>query len=206
MRTLILLALIPFPAFAADWLCGQEASQRRGSSILACGIGTGSDENEARSKAFDAAKTEFGKVCQSSDDCRGHEITVEPARTSCEMTDGKMTCHRLLTFTIGKKGDREISAKEKTERLEPFYYESIAALPKIRKGMTKAELLEAVGAPEEVTEDTYQGGTYHLTEFHYKGNLCVGKSSLHRGCYVYLSGKIVLKYSGIDPKFTEDLK
>ncbi len=40
---------------------------------LACGVAESTDENEARTKAFENARAEFIRVCRSSDDCKGHE-------------------------------------------------------------------------------------------------------------------------------------
>lgn len=241
MRTaLALVCLVCSPLLATDWLCTEEASQRTGSLIRACGIGQGADENEARLKAFDAAKTEFGKVCEASDDCKGHQVSVEPARTACEKTPAGVKCYRLIVFTIGEAGGSPAqtmpgvvvhsidgvpvtSSPDKAETFAPFTYGQIAKLPKIRKGMTKAALLKAVGAPVRVDNwaqdydcsglpaGAFPVGRPHPhkgLELQYQGELCKpsDKSFHAHTCAVHIENGRVFDYQDIDFRFTEDLK
>lgn len=84
-----------------QWLCTEEASQRSGDVISSCGIGESESEGEARSMAFDNAKAEFARICETSSDCVGHEISTHPKRTSCEQKNGKYKCYRLVQYAIG---------------------------------------------------------------------------------------------------------
>ena len=105
--------LFAFASVASEsWLCTEEASQRRGDQILSCGIGKGSDENEARKNAFENSKAEFDRICSRSTDCRGHTVSIEPRRTSCvEKAGSGFICHRLLAFTLGNKYGEIASTK-----------------------------------------------------------------------------------------------
>lgn len=208
-------------AFAADpiWLCREESSQRQENAIKACGIGTGKDENAARLNAFDNSKTEFLRICKSSDDCRDHEITIEPKRTSCEQEDGGYKCYRLIVFTIAaavrgsglggaaesdqKVGGRvrsQLTMKDKPDVFQPFVYESIKDNPKVRRGMTKKEFLAAFGAPSSVSDSTSYGEQRTLQMF-YRGKMCV-----YTSCYVIVLGDRVTAYSDFKPIYSEDLK
>lgn len=71
LKKIYLILLFPIYAVAAEqWICVEASSQKQGKVISACGIGMGKNENEARLNAFDNAKTEFQRVCLSSDDCK----------------------------------------------------------------------------------------------------------------------------------------
>lgn len=83
-----------------DWLCKDEASQRIGNVIKACGIGMGTDEARARSESFEQARFEFSKICNASDDCHWHKVSVIPGRTTCEKADDVYTCYRLVNFMV----------------------------------------------------------------------------------------------------------
>ena len=96
--------LIGFPCFGKEtWLCTEESSQLINGTIQACGVASGRDENEARSRAFDNAKAEFDKVCNASDSCRGHIIDADPKRTTCEPQKEGFKCYRAVEFQIGKR-------------------------------------------------------------------------------------------------------
>lgn len=192
-------------AFAKEqWICTEQSSQRDGNVIAACGIGSGQDENEARLSAFDNSKSEFKRVCDASDDCKGRAISAEPQRTTCEKNGTSFKCYRMITFTIGeriKDQDRAVSSGDAKESMQPFSYDEISSLPKVRKGMTKKELLQSIGAPRSVDQEmaSFGGGV----AFHYKGKMCVYESSL---CHIYLKNDRVDKYYDIKPVYTEDLK
>jgi hypothetical protein len=98
---LVLIVLSSPTARAADsWACTEGvATLRKGDAILACGIGLGSTEPEARLKALDYAKAEFDRVCSMSSDCRGREVTLIPGRNACEtLAEGQVRCYRGMTF------------------------------------------------------------------------------------------------------------
>ncbi len=108
MKTIMFLIYMNFLGIAVlfaqncradDWLCTEEASQRDGNVIKACGVGLGFDENGARYQALENAKIEFDKVCNASSDCKGHEVVAEPTRTECR--EGELfKCYRLIQFKI----------------------------------------------------------------------------------------------------------
>lgn len=97
-----MLLMSPTCAHAAsDWLCTEEAAQRRGDTIIVCGIGLGSTEAQARDDATEKAKAEFGSICEQSSDCRGHETIVSPMRNTCDPTnDGWFRCYRGFEYQI----------------------------------------------------------------------------------------------------------
>jgi hypothetical protein len=89
-------------AFSADWICREAASVRQGDTILACGIGLGKSEADARIDALKQAKREFEEICRASSDCRGHELTLDPLRNDCE-SDPKSgyKCYRGIRVALG---------------------------------------------------------------------------------------------------------
>jgi hypothetical protein len=156
---------IPY-VYPSDWFCTQESSQRVGDEIHTCGVATGIDLNTARTKAFDNAKEEFSKICESSSDCAGRTITLTPMRTECySLAPEVYRCHRMLAFIVsdaqnvvkGCKGDECPYPKDSPK--------------KIKIGMSKDELLRLYGNPTEV---------YHILTFEdrklqymYSGEYCV---------------------------------
>lgn len=88
-------------ARASDWLCEEAASVRRGTEILACGVGEGPTEDVARKKALVAAQLEFLELCGSSDDCKNHKSISSPLRTTCStLPSGQVRCYRGLSYQI----------------------------------------------------------------------------------------------------------
>lgn len=196
--------------WAADWLCQEEASQRHGNEIYACGIGAGKDENDARLDAFDNAKKEFERICQISDDCKGRMISVRPQRTACEQKPKNYSCHRLVVFEIQERGAASIGSRNVTsapaldeakEDFKPFKYQEIAHLPKLKRGMTKAQVLKIFGKPKNASPLLYGGHS-----FMFKGRMCMDGSE-HALCSVDFSpaGR-VSDYSHVNMDYTEDLK
>jgi len=207
---------------ATGWLCEEESSQRRGNTISACGIGVGRDENLARLMAFDNAKVEFSKVCGASDDCKGHRISVEPARTACDRDGKNYKCYRLIIFTIGSLAERaikplattlsapkhapqkspdvsEVTLQDTPDSFEPFTYEQIESLPKAKKGMTKKDVLKMFGSPKTVGE---WGNSKKV--FFYNGKMC---EHPEQGCAVFFDDKGHLhSVSDFHFRYTEDLK
>lgn len=165
MKTLLILLLLSTTAHATEWLCTEEASQREGANILACGIGTGSDENTARLNAFDSAKAEFTKVCSGSDDCNNKQVSILPKRTSCEQTtNGSYKCYRLVTFNIGS-GISIINTTtyaDSPDSFKPFIYDK--SVTQVKVGMLKAQVLQIFGLPYAI--DTVSPGRFSL---HYSG-------------------------------------
>jgi len=84
----------------ADWLCTEEASQLRGDSVIACGVGLGPTEAMARQDALEKAKQEFEGICEQSYHCRGHETKVEPLRNSCSPNPKGYECVRGFRYEI----------------------------------------------------------------------------------------------------------
>lgn len=200
MKKLLGLLLLAQPTLADAWLCTEASSQRRGSSVYSCGVGIGKDENAARLNAFDNAKSEFKRICSASDDCKGHNITVSPERTSCDKNSDSYKCYRLIVFTIGEPSKNKDSAiaQEAPEKFEAFRAESIANLPKVKKGMTKKELFEAFGKPDSMGE--YWTDSYNA---HYHGDVCESKWT---PCSVSITKGRVDSYSNINVIYTTDLE
>lgn len=86
-----------------SWLCTTESSQVQGDKVLACGVGTGRDEESARNKALQSAKHEFSQLCQLSTNCSGKAVGIDPKRTTCDEKDGIYKCYRLIVFTVSEK-------------------------------------------------------------------------------------------------------
>lgn len=198
-------------ANAEDWLCKNESSQLVDGALQACGIGEGKDENEARAKAFENARAEFIRVCDASDTCKGRLVSVEPKRTTCEMQAKGNRCYRMVVFNVGSELVNDVAAKkakdgtasvqrievhDKREVFAPFVYESIADLPKVKAGMTKAELLSQFGAPIDVSK-----GFDGKDSWMFKGPMC-----MFDYCNVFVRNGRVTDYSKFKPVYTEDLK
>ncbi len=90
-----------------QWFCTDDQAQRSGNTFSICGVGTASVEGEARTAALHNAIHEFQVMCDLSSDCKGHKVSVEPKRSTCQHTklsDGyfahAMTCYRLFVFSI----------------------------------------------------------------------------------------------------------
>jgi thiamine pyrophosphokinase len=202
MRYLMLGLLISSHLVAADWLCTEEASQRKGNSIYACGIGEGSDEGAARLTAFDAAKIEFSKICSASDDCKMHRIAVSPERTACEKSFGRFKCYRLIVFAIGEEVELKDGAKtvpttlkdDKPDSFEAFDPNINASSPKVRIGMTKAQVLQAFGKPWTVDGDLIM----------FKGPMC-SDTAIGNTCAVRIENGRVNNIVGFDFKYTDAL-
>jgi hypothetical protein len=111
--TLILLSFLTIsPALASGWYCQEVASSwlEQGVTLQSCGIGYGSDENEARLDAFNNAKKEFENVCNKDTNCANNVVNIDPQRTSCDRKDDKVICHRLVNYHITKIKRQESSA------------------------------------------------------------------------------------------------
>ncbi len=143
----VIMALLSNAAAGEDWLCTEEASQRRGNTINACGVATATTEAAARLQAFYNARAEFEAVCEG---CTA--AYVEPRRTQCEALDDGHRCYRLIAFEV---------AELKTAPV---------ATPTLRLGISQPTLVRLVGQPYEVSPLIF--GAYQLL---YKGAMCSGE-------------------------------
>lgn len=169
MKTLaaVIVSLIAINSKASEWFCENQASERHGDTITACGIASAVSEQDARNKAFDAAKIEFDKICNSDTSCKHHEIGVVPKRTECQVTESSenvklIRCVRAVQFSIGESN---VPAKKAVASGDSGDFI-------IKKGMTKAEVVEILGEPDEVLDS---GQWYYGDRPYCKGN-AIGKS------------------------------
>lgn len=197
-----------------DWLCSEEASQRRGNTILSCGVASGADENEARSKAFDNAKAEFGRVCHNSSDCRGHLVRLNPTRTVCRYGAAMdFKCYRLVAFEIGDIDPNPmpqaepqvlVAATEQPKVDSP--QRNAGGNPKVKVGMTKQQVLASLGTPDSVAEgsgyfDDNDDNLKHEVVFVYSGTYC----AYDRVCLVTLKNSLVERSSDFKLIYTDAL-
>lgn len=102
---------------ADNWLCTEEGSLKQGSSILACGTGTGLTEEYAREQSLITAKNEFEQICNSSADCKNHKVVMDPKRMTCSQVLNQYKCYRLIVYTIGDKLPPLIDQTPRTDML-----------------------------------------------------------------------------------------
>lgn len=104
MKTWIVsfMVFLPLTAFAKDgWVCEEEASVKDGEVYSVCGIGESMEEGYARTRALQAAFTEFDLICGASSDCHHRPNYVVPKRTTCERSkQGLWKCYRLIEVTL----------------------------------------------------------------------------------------------------------
>lgn len=222
-KSFFLIFFLPILVNANEqWICTEASSQRQGNDILACGIGLGKTENDARLNAFDNAKTEFQRICSSSDDCKNHSITAEPKRTTCDADkNGKIKCYRMIDFTIGSKvsssnNTQVQNLKDQPEKFEPFSYEQTLSYPKVSRGMLKKDLLDKFGIAESVNDVSGNGSGLEII---FKGKMCLrddnycsvyGEDSKeclnHTLCSVFVKNGKVIGWTKFKPVYTVDLK
>lgn len=195
MKTFILIGLLLSCTAEAKFFC---ETTRTGIEIQSCGYGQGADENRAREKAFDAARSEFNKICESSADCKMREVIVMPSRSECEKTETGIECTRAITFILQKQiREKPITSGEK---FDSFVYEE-SSKPKIGKGMSKSDLLTNYGKPDSVREE------FGVQVFQYHGELCEQKSnSTLVSCTVKLEDGVVVGWVRVDNQYTKDLQ
>ena len=185
---LILTSFVSLSVYASeDWFCTSQSSKVEGESVKACGVGIGKDENEARLKAFDAAKDEFLRVCAASDGCRDRSTSIEPERTSCAKDATGFKCYRMVRFALGEKS----AAKQGL----------VATARKVRVGMSKADLIATFGAPYSIEHGMNLGSGEYLQAF-YKGQSCETADS---SCYVIIKDGKVQSYAHFKPEMTDDI-
>ncbi len=190
------------PSRGQDWLCKEASSEKRGDSILSCGVGLGKNEADARSSAFNNAKAEFDRVCQISADCAGRTFTVDPRRTSCEQGGNRgIKCYRLVVFNLG--GPRQTKKASINRQVTSFGVESAGGYtptvgPKVKHGMSKHELLVAFGRPESVV---HLSNRPSVLEFNFNGRMCLDSSR----CYVLIEDNKVIYFDQFKPELTDYL-
>lgn len=176
----------PVGVFSTDggWLCDEEASQRSGPVIKACGIGKAPTESDARLNALESAKNEFDKLCQASDDCADHKVVLDPRRTVCKPTNNGFVCHRLVNFAIQPHLQNRLQRSRARSEASP--YPLSRSKTKLAKGMSKREVMGILGRPVQVAEFS---GTLSWI---YQGAAC----AMHMACSVDFGrdGKV----SGLD--------
>lgn len=179
-------------AHADDWLCKSQASIERGGSLYSCGVATAPTEDAARARAFQNAQAEFASVCRATDGCAGKSFLVHPERTECDKTSDGIKCYRLVIYTPENAtgGAPQGTKPYRADREKPAL---------VAKRMTKAQVLENLGAPYQVLE--YDEGAYGLA---YTGPMCTFSSSL---CWVtFGADDRVTRMTGIKPTYTDALK
>lgn len=167
---LILLALLSFipQAYADDWLCRSESSQRRDNVILACGLGVSPSEAEARKIALDRAKEEFKSLCEDDEDCQERAVLVAPERTECTLADGLYRCYRLLSFTYSE----DVAASDGT------------------LGQSFEVFTKALGSPRSVIQHLSIDGSRRWTQVLYQGNVCTDPL---RSCYLVVENDQIVE-------------
>jgi hypothetical protein len=121
MKILLILLFAQTAQASDSWLCKEASSKRVGSDLYSCGVAQSETENEARTEAFQNAQREFEMVCNISQDCKGHQVSIEPKRMTCDQSkDGSYKCYRLIVFTIleDMKSDPELVQDERAREHE----------------------------------------------------------------------------------------
>lgn len=183
--------LVSHLAHADDWLCKSQATERVGNSFHSCGVARAADENDARLAAFENAKKEFSAICQASDDCTGRFVLVNPGRTDCAPDGTGVKCYRAVVFSV------EGEVKSPSGRIEPYRGKK-PSTPAIAKGMTKAQLLEKFGTPQQIIENNI--GDWHSLHLIYRGPMCVYPGL---PCSVIAEHGVVKSYSDVKPEYTD---
>jgi len=130
-----------------DWYCKEVSTERQGNLFKTCGVGVAIEEGEARVRALENARKEFVSVCQLSADCKDKPIIAEPQRTSCEKSEGKYHCYRLVNFQISSKGSPLLPAAESNALIDDTR-KLLNPDPKL-EGDDKVAEEEVVKAPPE---------------------------------------------------------
>lgn len=191
MITLLIGLLLNTAQAKEQWFCTEASSKVIENQVHACGTAEAATEDEARAKAFDSAKEEYEKICDTSEACRGHEVAIDPRRTTCDSVKGKWKCFRLIVFDIKSK----IANK------------ALSVAGKIKRGMTKEALLRAIGYPHSFTKGTKlivdggPGKLEHYTQlFYHDQNVCS-----YSTCYVILTeGKVTDYYDIVTSLVAKD--
>jgi hypothetical protein len=185
--TLVFLFLGVSQAHA--WFCDEVSSLRREQSKGVwdvCGRAHHADEAQARAAALENAVQEFLVVCMNSADCRDYERNILPGRTECKKQEAAMTCTRLVTFTVTtEKRTRPIFLPEKSGET--------AEQPRIKKGMSKQDVLETIGKP-----DFYVAADNGHLIFNF-----INPEMCEQRCAVLFKDDRVLSFSGFRIEYTD---
>lgn len=191
---MLLFTYLSAPTFAEEeWFCTGQSSQRIGDEIQACGVATGKDENIARMKAFNNAKAEFKQICDESEDCKDHNVRIEPKRTTCEKEQDSYKCYRLISFIIVSP-KYKINVAEVQPKLDDI---ETPDLPQVKKGMSKKAVLEAFGTPLQVNPAMWDP---EIMEFMYEGKMCQ-----YMFCYIKIKNNRVVGHQDLKPTYTDVL-
>ena len=212
------LFFTPLAVAKDNWFCTEESSAIVDGAIQACGIGTGKDEAEARTKALDNAQIEFNKLCKASADCKDHEVVVDPNhRTTCEPSKEGYKCYRMLAFKVTAqkmRAENKVEAKHTAvdspvSRTVPTSIsgnqgvKSFNGKPKLKKGMSKRALIAEFGAPFKIDNDPIES---NAKWFWYSGNMCVSSYAGDTSpCIVNVKNQKVESWSDFNPTYTSDL-
>lgn len=186
---ILISSIVSHSARADQWLCKEEASQRRGSTITACGIGYGLTEQQARESAFEASKQEFNNICAASSDCYSKQVVVNPKRTDCALDGNNYVCYRLVDYTMVSGA---VTGKEASKGFLPR--------GKIAIGMTKQQVLAVFGTPKSVNKDMFDGG---YTVVYVNDNFCNSGFSYIKSCLVHIVNNRVDNYTDFKPQYIE---
>lgn len=103
MKYLILLFLSQI-AQADDWFCKTQHAKKEGNIYWVCGTGMGLQfsPETGRFSAFSDAQRNFEALCNSSNDCKGHKININPKRTECVPDPNSYieTCYQMVEVTV----------------------------------------------------------------------------------------------------------
>jgi len=140
------LLLFSFASSANDsWACVEMSSQRTQDGILACGIGTAPTEQVAREEAFRRALNEFHLVCDSSSDCKGHMVEIDPKRTSCKREKLGFKCFRAVQFVIKDLEGTKLPFTEKESPSDAKIMARVRAVETRNQELLKKQQEQAAG-------------------------------------------------------------
>lgn len=182
------------------------------------GEGTASTEAQASERAWTQAVTQMGisehpeiveLTSYSSERLKGSEAartivvhiekldlsSIKEVSTNTEQVAGGYKVTKVLSGLMTAKKLKE------DDKPEPFHYAQTLGKPKIRIGMSKAEVLLKFGAPSDAGKNVWSGN-YELI---YEKKFCKDPGS-GRYCAVYLENDKVSGYYQFKYEYTEDLK
>lgn len=182
----ILVCTVSLSAFGDDWFCTEESSSRSGHVFSTCGVGEATTESLARQAATDNARLEFDTLCNQDVICKAHDVSVNPKRQSCsQLRDGSFKCNRLIEYTISDE-QRKVASPGAAQNIAP-------QSAKIRKGMSKAELLATFGKPDLYID---AGNGYLIFNYTSK-EFCTSR------CTIGLDHDRVYKFDGFEIGYTD---
>jgi hypothetical protein len=138
----------------ATWACEDTASIREGRTLLSCGMGAGTTEEEARRLALRNAAEELHTVCELSRDCSRYHLNVRPLRTDCRRDGALFRCTRGLRAEI--TGELRPRASGRAEERFSRDFEELERLHEITRRLVRdmtPAMSGAMAAPPAVPED-----------------------------------------------------